>query len=72
MRKRFEVFLRDLNTSKGSTVVKWPLYFIMRRLVLTLAIVWLDALLVVQFEIMAFNIIFVLMLIVDTKPFEEP
>ena len=44
----------------------------MRRLVLTLAIVWLDALLVVQFEIMAFNIIFVIMLIIETKPFEEP
>lgn len=72
MRKRFEVFLRDLDTSKGSTIVKWPLYFILRRLVLTLAIVWLDALLVVQFEIMAFNIIFVVMLIIETKPFEEP
>jgi len=45
----FNVFLRDLPIEKGKQVALWPLYFLVRRLMLTLTTLLVKDLLVVQF-----------------------
>lgn len=70
--KPFEIFVRELSIEKGRTIIIWPLYFLVRRLILALTVVLLNELLVVQFQIVVFNIILAFILLSSASPFADP
>jgi hypothetical protein len=70
--RQFDIFLRDLPLAKGRHIVLWPLYFIVRRLILSITVVLLNNFLVLQFEIVALNIIVAVILMGSASPFETP
>ena len=72
LKKYYNVFLSAYSDKVGRDISLWAVYFLVRRMIITLTIVFLHNLLTVQFEIMAFNVIYALILMESIKPFGDP
>jgi hypothetical protein len=66
-----KIYLEELSTTRGPTVLLYPGFFIVRRLLLAVAVVQISDLISIQLFITAMSIIAAVILTGHVKPFEE-
>lgn len=65
------VFLQELSRSQGRPVLLQPLFFMLRRILLAVAVVWICNVVAIQFLIVTMSAVAGVILIGNIKPFNE-
>lgn len=67
---KFAAFYSDISIAKGPKVLLWPLFYLTRRLLLAFIMVYSSETFALQLMVMAYHIVFSLILLGHLEPFE--